>query len=205
MTNVNDAVAALRGATSWVQHELEEAGDPDLTVRAGPVDWSCWTTLDHIADCQFAYALQIASGCRTDYLPIHGGDRGDDFVHFIHELGLPGVLEALPALAELLCAQALVAPANGRAFHPSGESDPSGFVAMGAVEMLLHGHDVLTGLGRSCELPEEHAATVLRRLFDHVELHEAGHGATLLWATGRRDLPGRETVTQWRWDGRPHD
>jgi hypothetical protein len=204
MVTVDEAVAALRDATTWIDHELEHLGDHDLSVQAGPVEWSCWTTLDHVADCQLAYSLQIASGCRTDYLPVHGGDRTDDFVHFIQDLGVPGVREALPAFAELLCAQALTASADVRAFHPSGESDPTGFAAMGTVEMLLHGHDVLTGLGRGCRLPETSAATVLSRLFPHVELHETGADATLLWATGRGELPGRERVTQWRWDGRVH-
>lgn len=204
MVGVYEAVSALRGSTRWVRQELERIGTGDLAVRAGPVEWSCWTTLDHVADCQLGYALQIASGCRTDYLRVHGGDHADDFVHFIPELGIPGVTEALPAFAELLCSQALAAPEDVRGFHPYGESDPTGFAAMGAVEMLLHGHDVFTGLGRQCDLPAEPASTVLDRLFPNLEPHQDGPGPTLLWATGRVDLPGRERVTKWRWAGSPN-
>jgi len=201
MREAEDDVVALRAATGWVVTELGEHPDTDLSVRAGPVDWSCWTTLDHVADCQLAYALQVASGYTDDYLPVHGGGHTDDFVHFQHERGVPGVTEVLPAFAEVLCATALAAPGYVRAYHPFGESDPAGFAAMGAVEMLVHGHDVLAGIGRTVALPESPATSVLRRLFPHVEMHDAGAGPTLRWATGRTDLPGRERVTRWRWDG----
>lgn len=203
MVTVDESSAALRGATDWFLGELaRDDGDADLDVPAGPLDWSCWTTLDHIADCQLAYGLQLASGADSDYLPVYGAADTDDFVHFVRDLGVPGVVAALPAFAGLLRGVALTAPADTRAFHPHGTSDPAGFAAMGTTEMLLHGHDVLTGLDRPRELPDAAAAAVLGRLFPGVEVHDSSPGQTLLWATGRADLPGRDRVTEWRWDGR---
>ena len=202
MVSVDEAVTALRMATTWLVDELESAGPADLDVPAGPVEWSCWATLDHVADCQLGYALQLASGAPDDYLRVDGGSGSEDFVHFVRELGVSGVRTALPAFAELLCAQASVTSADTRAFHSYGTSDAAGFAAMGAVEMLLHGHDVLGGLGRDCELPAEPAQTVLARLFPDVAAHGSGPARTLLWATGRDDLPGRDRVRTWRWDGR---
>lgn len=201
MVKLSDAVEALRTATEWLRTELEGIADGDLSVNAGPLRWSCWTTLDHVADCQLGYALQVASGASSDYLAVHGGADNDDFVRFIRGLGVPGVVDALPAFAEVLCATALAAPHDRRAFHPFGESDPVGFVTMGATEMLLHGHDVLSGLGRRADIPAETSAVVLDRLFPHVERHPDGATATLLWATGRGDLPDRPGVEAWRWDG----
>lgn len=203
MITVEEAGTALRDATDWFVRELGRADDgADLTVMAGPLEWSCWMTLDHVADCQLAYALQLASGTPDDYLRVNGAADTEDYVHFTRDLGVRGVQAALPPFAGLLRAQALVAPAETRAFHPFGTSDPAGFAAMGTIEMLLHGHDVLTGLGLTCDLPEKPAAAVLRRLFPDAELHDAGPASTLLWATGRAGLPDRERVTAWRWDGR---
>lgn len=203
MITVEEAGRSLRDATGWFVRELGRAGaDADLDVAAGTLDWSCWETLDHIADCQLAYALQIASGTPDDYLRVHGAAGTDDLVRLVRDLGVAGVRAALPAFAELLYAQALVAPTATRAFHPYGTSDPAGFASMGTTEMLLHGYDVLTGLGLDCTLPETPCGAVLRRLFPDTSTHEAGPGPTLLWATGRADLPGRDPVTAWRWDGR---
>ena len=36
---------------------LRSAADGDWSVAAGPLEWTCWTTLDHTIDCVFSYVL----------------------------------------------------------------------------------------------------------------------------------------------------
>jgi len=49
-------------------------------------------------------------------------------------------------------------------WHPSGDSDAEGFVAMGTVEVLLHTHDVLAGLGVGWRPDDALCDRVLARL-----------------------------------------
>ncbi len=69
---------------------------------------------------------------------------------------------------------------------------------MGTAEVLLHTHDIAEGLGLTYQPDPELAEFVLTRIFPHVR-PGASPWLTLLWATGRGDLPGRDPVTDWRW------
>ncbi|AKU18999.1 hypothetical protein VV02_16380 [Luteipulveratus mongoliensis] len=185
--------------------ELKGRPEADLHRQAGPLTWTCFETLDHVGDCFMGYALQVTSRSPDRYLALEGIDRGVDFIHFPVELGVAGVVKALQPLSELLAAAVLIAPPDARAFHNYGVSDPAGFAAMGAVEALLHGHDVLSGLGGVPALPSDAVEVVLERLFPAVERHADGPEATLLWATGRIELSGRGRVdSEWTWDGTVH-
>jgi hypothetical protein len=89
-----------------------------------------------------------------------------------------------------------------RAYHPLGVTDPEGFAAMGVVEVLVHMADVADGLGVGWRSPAELCARVLWRLFPDAPT-DAGPWPTLLWATGRGELPGRDRLTRWRWYAAP--
>jgi hypothetical protein len=112
--------------------------------------------------------------------------------------GLPAVLAVLAASAGLLAAVVRVTPPEARAYHPAGSADPAGFAAMAVVDTLVHTHDVLAGLGLGWEPPAELCARVLGRLFPNAP-RDTPPWATLLWATGRGVLPGRERLRSWRW------
>ncbi len=185
---VAGAVAVLRSAT-----------DRDWEgVRAGRLEWSCRYTAAHIASDLIAYAGQLAGRATTAYVPfqitLDGTEDG------LGPADNDGVLQVMETTGALLAATLRTTPREVRAFHPYPfrSADREGFAAMGITEVLLHTHDIAEGLGLAYEPPAELCADLLGRIFPHVR---PGTDAwrTLLWATGRGDLPGRPPVTGWRW------
>lgn len=69
---------------------------------------------------------------------------------------------------------------------------------MGIVETLVHTHDLAAGLGLSWQPPADLCHRVLVRLFPDAPT-DTDRWSTLLWATGRTDLPGHPRLTEWRW------
>jgi hypothetical protein len=116
--------------------------------------------------------------------------------------GPAGLLQVLEACGALLAAMVRTTPASVRAHHSFGVSDPEGFGAMGAVETLAHTQDMAAGLGLPWEPPADLCARVLARLFPDAPA-DTDPWPTLLWATGRGELPGRPRLTEWRWHGAP--
>ncbi|MEU9497916.1 DinB family protein [Streptomyces sp. NPDC048196] len=215
------AVAVLRRAPAeaWQQ-------------RAGSLEWDCWETVEHLSDDLFAYAVQL--GPRKPPLdgevPFVWESRRPggpaNAVHADRAAGPAGLLQVLEACGALLVAMVRTASPEVRAHHVFGLSDPAGFAAMGAVETLVHTHDLAEGLGLIWEPPADLCARVLARLFpdapgvpgnpgdpgDPGAAEDPGAPAVadapvtpgpwtvLLWATGRGALPGRPRRTSWRWD-----
>ncbi|MFJ4094767.1 maleylpyruvate isomerase N-terminal domain-containing protein [Kitasatospora sp. NPDC089913] len=177
----------------------------DWSRPAGGVDWDCWSTVEHLADDLLAYAAQLGPDepPRDRYVPFvarrpfPGGPN--NFVFAEREDGPAALLEVLAASGGLMVSIARTRGPEVRAFHPWGLADPAGFVAMSLVETLVHLHDVAEGLGLPWEPPAEVCARTLARLFPDVRPDPAGAWPTLLWATGRRTLPGRPRRTGWRW------
>ncbi|MBB5868718.1 hypothetical protein F4553_002097 [Allocatelliglobosispora scoriae] len=200
----DDVDLAVSSAVSLLRPALHL----DWRVPAGGLTWSCWETLEHAADDLFAYALQLGpKQPPTDaYVPVvclparDGGPRSSIFVEAAS--GNAGVLQVLEGCAALLVGVVTITPSEVRAFHGLGVSDPEGFAAMGIVEVLAHTHDVASGLGLSFVPPADLCDRVLRRLFPDAPT-ETERWPTLLWATGRGELPGRPALTEWRWDVTP--
>ncbi|MFE0510172.1 GNAT family N-acetyltransferase [Streptomyces sp. NPDC058964] len=179
---VASSVAALRTAVDrdWTQ------------VKAGRLAWSCHKTVFHVAEDLIAYAGQLAGRAQDAYVPFGITlDEGTDNAGLLHVVETTGALFA---------ATVRTTPRDVRAWHPYPfrSADREGFAAMGIAEVLLHTHDVAEGLGISYEPSEELAESVLTWLFPHVQPGPAAW-PTLLWATGRGELPGRAPVTEWRW------
>ncbi|WP_217246198.1 GNAT family N-acetyltransferase [Streptomyces sp. AC602_WCS936] len=179
---VAGAVALLRTAT-----------DRDWeAVRAGRLEWDCRQTAEHIAGDLIAYAGQLAGRATQAYVPFE--------ITLDDGTGNEGVLRVVETTGVLLAATLRTTPREVRAFHPYPfrSANREGFAAMGIAEVLLHTHDIAEGLGLTYEPPARLCADVLTRLFPHVRPGtDPWH--TLLWATGRGDLPGRPAVTEWRW------
>ncbi len=198
----------LAGAVRLAVDALAPAAHADWDKPAGTLEWSCWETVEHLADDLFAYAVQL--GPRTPPLdrevPFLWGARrlgGPENVVFADRAqGVPGLLEVLEACGALLVAMVRTTPPSVRAHHVHGASDPAGFAAMGIVETVVHTHDVAEGLGLHWTPPAGLCERVLARLFPGVP-GGAEPWPTLLWATGRTELPGRPRRTSWRWHGTP--
>jgi hypothetical protein len=185
---------------------LSAAVDRDWRVRAPGLTWTCWGTLEHTADDLFAYAGQLA-GRRTaldTYVPFtyHALAEGEPpcTIHAEVGRGNAGLVEVLDASGGLLVAAASHADPAKRGGHPYGTSDAGGFAAMGTVETLLHVHDVAEPLGLVWRPDPAVVRRTLDRLFPDAP-RDAEPWPTLLWATGRGDLPGRDRLVEWRWDG----
>lgn len=187
---------------------LREAPPTAWDSKAGTLEWDCWETVEHLADDLFAYAAQL--GPRRP--PMEGEvpfvweprrpGGPSNAIHADRAAGPAGLLQVLEASGAMLIAMVRTAPPATRAYHGFGISDPEGFAAMGVVETLVHTYDLAAGLGLEWSPPADVCARVLHRLFP-----DAPYGddpwLTLLWATGRGELPGQVRRTSWRWYGEP--
>ncbi|MFI1581770.1 hypothetical protein [Embleya sp. NPDC020630] len=191
------AVAALREvpATAWDD-------------RAGSLEWTCWETVEHLNDDLFAYAAQL--GLRTPPLTANvpfvwesrrpGGPA--NAIHADRTAGPGGLLQVLEVSGALLVSMVRTTPSSVRAHHGFGDADPEGFAAMGIVETVVHTYDLANGLGLRWTPPADLCARVIARIFPDVP-QDTDPWPTLLWATGRGDLPGHPRRTSWRWYSEP--
>ncbi|BAJ26018.1 hypothetical protein KSE_01670 [Kitasatospora setae KM-6054] len=185
-----------------------EAAAADWDRPAGTLEWSCWETAEHLADDLFSYAAQLGpqSPPAEGFVPLvwrrEAPGKPANVVFAQRETGAPGMAQVLEACGALLVAMVGAARPEHRAFHGFGTADAEGSAAMGLVELFAHAQDLALGLGLAWTAPAGISARVLHRLFP-----DAPTGTdpwpTLLWATGRGDLPGRERLTEWRWYSAP--
>ncbi|MFI7015667.1 GNAT family N-acetyltransferase [Streptomyces sp. NPDC050164] len=162
-------------------------------VRAGRLEWSCRETAVHIAEDLIGYAGQLAGREPEGYTPFEISlEEGTDNA---------GALRVINTMGALFAAAIRTTPREVRAFHPYPfrSANREGFAAMGVTEVLLHTHDIAEGLGVAYEPAPELCEFVLTRIFPHVRPGPTPW-QTLLWATGRGELPGRARVTEWRWN-----
>ncbi|MFF3913244.1 GNAT family N-acetyltransferase [Streptomyces sp. NPDC001852] len=188
--NGDDVTEAVAGCTATLRAAVDRHW---RAVRAGRVEWDCHTTAVHVADDLIAYAANLAGRAQDAYVPFELTlDEGTDNAGLLHVIETTGAL---------LAAAVRTAPPGARGFHPYPfrSADAEGFAAMGIAEVLLHTHDMAEGLGIAYAPPAELVTSLLACLFPHVQPGPAPW-PTLLWATGRGELPGRAPVTEWRWN-----
>jgi hypothetical protein len=117
--------------------------DRDWSVPAGTLEWSCWKTADHTVDCVFSYAFFLASRRQDTYPPF-----GE--LHALPSATPTDLVDGLQASATMLSAVIATAEPDARAvigLWPYAQTGtPRDFAARGALEMILHAHDVCTGL-----------------------------------------------------------
>jgi len=140
-----------------------DAADRDWTRPAGTLEWSCWKTAEHVIDCVFSYAL------------FFGSRRQDGYPPFGELTALPEAtpgdfVDGLRAVTTMLQAVLVTAEPGARAIirlrpHPmTGNADD--FAARGAHELVLHAHDIATGLGVRFEPPTDLSRRLLRSTLD---------------------------------------
>lgn len=143
-------------ATAW-----SSAAERDWSVQAGTVEWSCTRTADHAVDCVYAPAFFLASR-RSDSYPDVGLDLtiGDDATPLL-------LVQSLEIATRILAAVVKDAEPDIRAVifrRPSVlTAPPQDFLPRGAIELVLHAHDVCTGL----QVPFEPPAGLCHRLREH--------------------------------------
>jgi hypothetical protein len=137
-----------------VAESVADAGgravDRDWTVPAGTLEWSCSETADHAIDTLLAPAFFLASR-RTDAYPDGGWSPGNSaapqaYVDAV-EMGariLGGVVETTPDSVRAILFR-----------RPPTLAAPADFAPRGALELVLHAHDVCAGLGVGFDPPRE--------------------------------------------------
>ncbi len=192
----DDVLVAVAGAVD----ALTPGGD--WSARAGDLEWTCWETVEHIADDLVYYAMQLGVPAYGRYLPLESAARypgGEpNAIRAEPAAGQEGLLAVLTASGALLAAMVRVTPPAVRGHHTFGPADPEASAAMGVLETVVHTADVARGLGLAYRPDPALCDRVLARLFPDVE-PAPDPWATLRWATGRTALPGRPRRVDWRW------
>jgi len=183
--------------SSYVATVWRDAADLDWSVQAGTVEWSCLRTADHAVDCVWAPALFLASR-RQDRYPDLGADMA-----LGPEANPARLVESLETATRVLCAVINDATPDVRAVifrRPEiVVAPPPDFAPRGAMELILHAHDVCSGLGVTFDPDPE----LCHRLREHTRpwpmwnvawnglAHTDDPWRDLLTSSGRDALPRR--------------
>ena len=134
--------------------------DRDWSVPAGTLDWSCRKTAEHTVDTVFAPAFFLASRRQHAYPPF-------EELHALPDASIADLIDGLRATTNMLWAVIVTAHPEVRAIirrRPTVETaPPRDFAPRGALEMILHTHDISTGLG----IPFDPPRALCSRLFAH--------------------------------------
>ena len=189
--------ADLRSAAVVCRQTLGPVVDRVWSVPAHGLEWDCRATLDHVCDCLAFYAHDLAGRIQV----VEGAARDGYATADPAEL-----IRTVEILAEVLCLVADGSPAEVRAFHPWGMADAEGFLAMGAIEVLLHTWDIAMAHGVPLAPPDQVAdvaAKIVARLFPWAPAAVPAMDA-LLACTGRTEVAGLAPVgPRWAWHAAP--
>jgi hypothetical protein len=186
-------IELVRRAAAICRGTLAPALTADWSVPAGPLTWTCRDTLDHICDALGFYCGQLATHANGPRPRFRNGDLA---------ASVPNLFDALDAGAAMLGAIAASTPADARAWHRMGTSDPEGFLAMACEEILVHTWDISQGQGVLMAVPDDLAAATLHRIFPWAPTGCTAWEAQL-WCSDRIALPGRGKIGTWGWHGAP--
>jgi hypothetical protein len=138
------------------------AGGGDWSAPAGTLEWTCARTADHAVDAVLAVGFFLASRRRDGY------PEWEWSVPTTAQAGRPELAgEAIATVGHVVSAVVAAAPPDIRAViwrRPRVEvRGPEDFPARAGLELILHGHDVCTGLGVPLRPPRPEIA----RLVEH--------------------------------------
>ena len=158
----------------------------DWSAPAGDLEWSCLRTADHAVDCVWAPAMFLASRNQDTYPML--------FDPMLRDGATPEKLVlSLGTAARTLAAVINDADDDVRAIifgRPDATiAAPRDFAPRGAMELILHAHDVSLGLGIEFEPP----ADMCHRLREHTRPWPMW---TLVWnEPGSTDDPWADLLT----------
>jgi len=173
---------------------LASRGDNERAWQsvARPTSWTAARTVEHIADALLFYVGQIAR--RADRrLPVLRNGR---------DAPPSEQLDNVVTAAHVLVGQ-LRELGVGRAWHPSGSADATGWAGMAVTELLVHGSDAAHALTVEFVLPAQVCRRTVARVFPWVDPDSAPAADVLLAVTGRLQVPGVAQDPHWWWQSAP--
>jgi hypothetical protein len=165
---------------------LTEVVNADWATRAGVLEWSCWRTVDHMVDCLFSYAMQKGAQAQSGYLPF-------EELHAKPEATPRDLVAGLRSMTALLVAVVRDSPRTVTASDGVLELSLSDWCARAAYELVLHTHDVVSGLGRDLNPPLDLCRVILEsHALWMLDSEQAKRGfdpwAALLLGSGRPEI-----------------
>ena len=151
---VTPSETRFRSVSDLVLETLDQRIALDWSVPAGSLEWSCWKTVDHMIDCVFSYAFQVASRAQSGFLPFHE-------LHAMPEAKPSELVTGLRGITELFSGLLGSVPGDVEASDGVFMLDVDDWAVRAAYEMLLHTHDVVVGLGARFDPPSSMCAWVI--------------------------------------------
>jgi len=178
---------------------LSAAVDGDWDGAIPEMTWSVREVVAHISEVLLWYSTDLSAGpheLNTMDLKVRPTENP------------AALIETITAYAAVLGTVVDGVPPGQRGWHPDGLADASGFAAMACDELLVHTWDAGHGLGLPFEPSEVLSQAVVHRIFPWAPTN-TDTWDTLLWANGRRGLPGLGRQEHWHpypaplseWDG----
>lgn len=190
--------ADVRSAAGYVVGVLASHIKSDFwDGPAGGLAWDCRQTLAHAVDACNWYAGLLA----------RAGDGDLEVAEMSRKASPDVLLDCLASAGAVLGAVVAAAEPSARGYHELGSPDRTGYAAMGADEVLVHGWDIASRFGLEFAPPGDVCAAVLRRIFPWAPDEQVAirPWQTLLWVNGRTALGDRPVLTSWGWWCRPLD
>lgn len=154
------SVDDLAELASYVAEKWNDAADLDWSAQAGTVEWTCLRTADHAVDCVWAPVFFLASRRQDRFSGIGDMALGDG-------ANPERLVDSLVMATRVLSAVVRDTPAEIRSVIFRRPElllgAPPDYAPRGAMELILHAHDVCLGLGIEFE-PD---AELCRRLREH--------------------------------------
>ena len=183
----------LEAAAALSRTTLERHIEADWALPAGPLEWTCRETIDHVLDAVGYYCGQLATRAERRMPPFRDQNAGAQIAELV---------TTVTTGAAILAAIARSTPAEARAYHRMGMADAEGFLAMAGEEILIHTWDICQGFGEEFSVPEEIAGPIVARLFPWAPA-ECTAWEAQLWCSDRIALSGRGRIERWGWHAAP--
>jgi uncharacterized protein (TIGR03086 family) len=153
MSGQPGAIGLLAGAISYALGACVLIEPEEMTLPTPCPGWNLGTLLGHLGDSIADLETAIRTGCLDlDHPPGPLGPAGDDPVEAVRDRA-----------AQLLCVSYAAPECPERFVTIGGLPLPAGLVTcIGAVEIAVHGWDVMTALGGGVPIPAALATRMLR-------------------------------------------